>query len=77
MKLTIKNNNVIIFEDVERGEIFRDNEGNYLIKVFDPLHNINSPELLNAIDLETGALCYIDPLNEVYLVKNYKFEITE
>lgn len=55
------------FEDVENGKVVEDNDGNVYLKI--GCYTLINNDAVNAIDLETNLLCYIDPKEIVYPYK--------
>lgn len=55
------------FDDVEIGKAVEDNDGNVYLKI--GVHELSNKDVVNALDLETNLLCYIDPKEIVYPYK--------
>jgi len=67
MKIKRNKGNGINFADVEIGIAVEDFDGNVYIKIVD--HELSNKDWVNAIDVETNLLCYIDPKEIVYAYK--------
>ena len=67
--MDIKRNkgNGINFEDVEIGIAVEDCDGNIYIKIAN--HELSNKDWINAVDVETCFLCYIEPKEIVYPYK--------
>jgi len=55
------------FDEVEIGKAVEDNDGNVYLKI--GIYTLLSNDDVNAIDLETNLLCYIEPKEIVYPYK--------
>ena len=67
MKIKRNKGNGINFADVEIGIAFEDCDGNVYIKIAD--HELLNKDQVNAIDVETCFLCYIELKEIVYPYK--------
>lgn len=67
MKIKRNKGNGKYFEDVEIGIAVEDCDGNVYIKIAN--HELSNHDVVNAIDLETYFLCYIDSKEIVYPYK--------
>jgi len=67
MKIKKNKGNGINFADVENGIPVEDCDGNFYIKIAN--HELSNKDLVNALDLETTFLCYIEPKEIVYAYK--------
>lgn len=67
MKIKRNIENGINFADVEIGIAVEDCDGNIYIKIAN--HELSNKDKVNAIDVETCFLCYIDPKEIVYPYK--------
>ena len=68
--MDIKKNNKrtgIKFSDVNFGMVVEDNDGSIYLKIGG--YTLLENELINAVDLETNLLCYVEPEEMVYLWK--------
>ena len=74
MKVTRNVDDLKDFKDVPKGTIFEYNMGLYM-RVSDPLRTTKETEIVNAVDIETGELCYFHEDDGVRVIKDYKFEI--
>lgn len=66
--MDIKKNNKrtgIKFSDVNFGMVVEDNDGSIYLKIGG--YTLLENELINAVDLETNLLCYVEPEEMVYL----------
>lgn len=63
-------NNIISFESVSMGTVFKDEEGTVYMKL-DSCYKNSSAVLYNAVDLENGSLVYFnDPNEKVEIFEN-------
>lgn len=67
MKIKRNKGNGINFAGVEVGIAIEDNDGNVYLKIAN--HELSNHDVVNAIDLETYFLCYIDSKEIVYPYK--------
>lgn len=66
--MDIKKNNKrtgIKFSDVNFGMVVEDNDGSVYLKIGG--YTLLENEPINAVDLETNLLCYVEPEETVYL----------
>lgn len=67
MKVKKNKGNRINFANVKMGTVIEDNDGNIYLKI--GTYKTSNKDLVNALDLETNFLCYIDPKEIVYPYK--------
>ena len=67
MKIKKNKEGGIYFEDVEIGIAVEDCDGNIYIKIAN--HELSNKDWVNAVDIETTFLCYIEPKEIVYPYK--------
>lgn len=62
MKFTVdsKSKNLVKFEDMENGQVFRDNDDRYYIKCEDNLENGLKSNILNLTTMTTGKIFDIE-----------------
>ncbi len=71
--MKIKRNNERIgikFSDIKIGIVFEDDDGKVYLKIGSYTLINENDDVVNAIDLETNLLCYIEPEEIVYTWKN-------
>ena len=74
MKITRNIEDLVDFNSMPKGSIFEYQNSIYM-RVTDPLRNTRESEMVNAVDIETGELCFFHDDDGVRPIKNYKFEI--
>lgn len=65
------------FENLSTGDVFKDEDGIYYMKVNDPLRNTKALEITNAVCLASGSLCLFGPSDKVQLIQDYEMQINE